>query len=401
MKDELIERLDEELILELTKQLVAIPTRNPPGEEKAAAEFIYETLNAWGLETELITEPDPERPQVVAWVRGIGAGPTLILNGHIDTVREGDLDAWDHSPFEPAIEGNRLYGLGACDMKSSLAVGMAVLKAVHESGEAFPGTVMFQAVMGEELAEDGTRTLLKMGYTGDYAMVLESTDLNICRATRGVVWHKLKLAGDSIHCGMADHETVDVMTQFSRFGTALADYHAEIAEKEHPLVPSPAARITKVRAGERHNHLVEECDFTVDRRMIPGETFDQVKGELEGMLRELEADALNLSWEVAYDRGNEPVITAEDSTIIELIRQNSREIRGVDPALIGSAAGTDMRNFVYDEGIPAVNYGAGSFVACNCHSPNEFVPIDDLIMSARIVMGTTVDVISLQEYPGQ
>jgi acetylornithine deacetylase/succinyl-diaminopimelate desuccinylase-like protein len=68
----------------------------------------------------------------------------------------------------------------------------------------------------------------------------------------------------------------------------------------------------------------------------------------------------------------------------------------VDPELIGSAAGTDMRNFVFDADIPAVNFGAGSFVACNCHAPDEFVPLDDLIMSAKIVLGTSWDVLNMK-----
>ncbi|MGQ9584233.1 MAG: M20 family metallopeptidase [Anaerolineae bacterium] len=395
-KQELIGSLSEELILRLASQLVSIPTRNPPGEEKEGASFIFETFRSWGIEAELILAPDPQRPQVVAWARGGGQGPTLILNGHIDTVREGDVSDWSFPPFKATRQGNRLYGLGACDMKGSLAVGMAVLKAIAACGLSFPGTVLFQAVMGEELAEDGTRTLLRLGYTGDYAIVLEPTALQICRATRGVAWYKVTLAGNPIHCGRAAPETPDLVTQFARVASALADYHQEIARKEHPLVPSPACRVTQLRAGERHNHLPACCEFTIDRRMLPGETFDQVQEELLGILEDVRAGDPSFDYRLTYDRGNEPVVTPEDSLLIKTLRRNSEELLGATPNLIGSAAGTDMRNFVFDAGIPAVNFGPGNFVTCNCHGPDEFVPVDELMACGRVVLGTAYDLLMLE-----
>ena len=116
MKETLVAEIPENLVLELTGQLVAIPTPNPPGREKALAEFVADTLTGWGIETELVPEPEPSRPQVVAWLRGTGVGPTLILNAHMDTVGPGERDNWEFEPFQATRRGNRLYGLGTCDM---------------------------------------------------------------------------------------------------------------------------------------------------------------------------------------------------------------------------------------------------------------------------------------------
>jgi succinyl-diaminopimelate desuccinylase len=271
---------------------------------------------------------------------------------------------------------------------------MAVLKALHGSGMRFPGTLMLQAVMGEEMAEAGTRTLLKLGYTGDCAIVLEPTELKICRATRGVAWFRITLTGDSTHCGRAGPESIDVMAQFTRFGAALAEYHDRISAQFHPLLPSPAARITRVRGGNRHNHLATECEFIVDRRMLPGETFDGVRDDLVAILETLKASDPALGYRIDLDRGNEPSVIPEDSAIINVLRRNSREARGIDAEVVGKVAGTDMRNFVLDAGIPAVNFGPGSFETGNCHAPNEFVPVDELVDCARVVMGTAIDVLS-------
>ena len=223
-KETPIQSLPEDAILELTAHLVAIPTPNPPGQEKACAKFILETLQNWGVEAELVPEPDPNRPQVVAWHRGTGSGPTVILNAHMDTVGEGNIDEWEFPPFQMTRRGNRLYGRGACDMKGSLAVAMVIMKTLHDSGAAFPGALILQAPMGEEMDEPGTRTLLQRGYTGDYALVPEPTDLRIGPASRGVAWHKITLTGPAVHCGLAATDAPDTMTHFGRVGAGV-DMH--------------------------------------------------------------------------------------------------------------------------------------------------------------------------------
>jgi succinyl-diaminopimelate desuccinylase len=390
-KESLIQSLPQELILDLTSQLVAIPTPNPPGQEKPCAEFILKTLQDWGIEAELIPEPDAGRPQLVAWHRGVGDGPTLILNAHMDTVGEGDPAEWKFPPFQLTRRGSRLYGRGSCDMKGALAIGMTTLKTIHESGAIFPGTLMFQAVMGEEMDEPGTRTLLQKGYRGDYAIVLEPTALRIGPASRGVTWHKITLTGPAVHCGLATPNAPDVMAHFGRVAAALRAYHHQISTQTHPLSPSPGCRITQVQAGEAHNATAGRCEFTVDRRMLPGETARQITAELQEILERLKADVPEIDYKLEFVEWNEPVQTPLDSPLIETLKQNIREIGGREPEIWAVPYGSDVRNFIYDAGIPTVNFGAGDYRVC--HQPNEFVEIDDLLACGRIVLGVTVDLL--------
>lgn len=390
-KNSLIAAISENLILDLTAQLVAIPTPNPPGREKACAQFIVETLQGWGIEVELVPHPDPERPQVVAWLRGSADGPTLILNAHMDTVGEGIRDKWQFPPFQVTRRGKRLYGRGTCDMKGSLAVSLVILKTLHDAQVHFPGTLMLQAPMGEEMDEPGTRTLLQKGYTGDYAIVLEPTDLRIGPASRGVSWFKITLTGSSMHCGLATTDTPDVMAGFARVATALRAYHRQVAAKTHPLSPKPGCRITQVDAGEAHNSLVGRCEFTVDRRMIPGETIEGVTAELQVILERELANTPEIAYQLQFVEWNEPVQAPLDSPLITALRQNIAEVGGREPEIWAVPYGCDVRNFIYDAGIPAVNFGAGDYRVC--HQPNEFVPIDDLLTCARVVMGTAVELL--------
>jgi succinyl-diaminopimelate desuccinylase len=392
-KQKLLKLLSEELILDLASKLVAIPSRNPPGEEKECAEFILRTLVGWGVETELIGKPDVNRPQVVSWLRGTGSGKTVILNGHLDTVGEGDSSQWQTSPFEAVMRGNRLFGLGVCDMKGSLAIVMAILRALSETDMRFPGTLMFQAAMGEEMAEDGTRTLLNLGYTGDYAIVLEPTDLKIAPATRGVVWHKIKLEGKPVHCGLAAAGDSDLIAQFSRIAEAISAYHGQVSTQCHPLIASPACRITQVNAGQAHNSTAGTCEFIVDRRMLPHESFEQVRKDLEHILgkAKIAHPTPDFNYQIEYMLGNEPTEIPLSSPLIEILKKNLESFGKRKLEFIGTPFGSDMRNFVHDARIPTVNFGAGDFRVCHC--PNEFVPIDDLMLCARVLMATVIDIL--------
>lgn len=390
-KASLIAAISEKLILDLTEQLVAIPTPNPPGREKACAEFILETLQGWDIEADLVPYPDPERPQVVAWLRGTGDGPTLILNAHMDTVGEGNRDEWDFPPFQVTRRGNRLYGRGTCDMKGSLAVGMVILKTLHDADVEFPGTLMLQAPMGEEMDEPGTRTLLQKGYIGDYAIVLEPTDLRIGPASRGVSWFKITITGPSMHCGLAATDTPDVMAYFAQVATALNDYHHQIVAKTHPLSPSPGCRITQVDAGEAHNSLVGRCQFTIDRRMVPGETVEGVTSELQAILERELAEFSEIIYQLKFLEWNEPVQAPLDSPLVTALEQNIVSVGSREAEIWAVPYGCDVRNFIYDAGIPAVNFGAGDYRVC--HQPNEFVSVDDLLTCAQVVMGTAFDLL--------
>ncbi len=390
-KQTLVNAISEELIIDLTRQLVAIPTPNPPGQELACAEFIVRQFQGWGIEVELVPKPYPERPQVVAWLRGSGDGPTLILNAHMDTVGAGNRAAWDYPPFQVTQEGSRLYGRGTCDMKGSLAVGMVILKTLHEAGVQFPGTLMLQAPMGEEMDEPGTRTLLQEGYTGDFAIVLEPTDLRIGPASRGVSWFEIVLASPSIHCGLASAETPDVMAVFARIASALTAYHYHVAAKKHPLSPSPSCRITRVEAGEAHNSLAGRCRFTIDRRMVPGETVEQVTAELLAILDQELTQTPDITYQLQFLEWNEPVQAPIDSPLVKTLEKNIAEIDGREPEIWAVPYGCDVRNFIYDQGIPAVNFGAGDYRVC--HQPNEYVTVEGLLACARVVMGTAVDLL--------
>src|SRR3954454_18239115 len=142
-------------LVELLRDLVAIDSVNPelvPGGagEGAVARFVAEWLERAGLEVTL-QEVAPGRPNVVGVRRGSGGGRSLVLNAHMDTVGFAGMG----SPLEPHVEGDRLYGRGACDMKAGLAAAMSCVASV----DGLAGDVIVAAVADEEGGALGRRAL--------------------------------------------------------------------------------------------------------------------------------------------------------------------------------------------------------------------------------------------------
>lgn len=391
LKQTLIEAIPRALLETLVRDMVAIPSRNPPGEEKACAEYIHKQLTDWGIETEWVNVPDESRPQVVGWLRGSLGHPTLVLNGHLDTVTEGELTAWRRSPFEPTLKDGRLFGLGAADMKGGLAIAMVVLKTLHDHDVSLPGSLLFQAVMGEEMDEPGTKTLLQEGYKGDFAIVLEPTSMRMGVGTRGACWHEITLTGSQTHCGLTEPGSADLSYFLTSLMQGVHRYHQCLARQRHALFPEPGCRVTQISAGERHNSTPGSCRLVVDRRMLPGESYDQVTRELHELLVDAKYQVPDVDFDMRFLDGNEPTEVDSRGPLCSALQDNFSHILKEEAQLWGPPYGSDVRYFIADHGIEAVNFGPGDFSVC--HQPNEFVAVEDLHRCAKVVMGTLVDLL--------
>ena len=163
-----------------------------PGEKEIAA-FIADTVRNTGIEVE-IHEPHPGRTSVLARLEGTGAGRSLMLNAHSDTVGvEGMAE-----PFSGAIRDGKLYGRGAYDMKGSLAACMAAFKALSDTGTKLRGDVLLAAVADEEYGSLGTAHLLTF-VRPDAAIVTGPTALDTCLAHKGYLWIEVEIAGRAAH----------------------------------------------------------------------------------------------------------------------------------------------------------------------------------------------------------
>src|SRR6516165_6118933 len=170
----------------MTQALVAADSTNPPGHERLAADVARQLLEPLcGPVTEV--EPGPGRVSLVARV-GDGSRPTLLVNGHLDTV-PADPDRWTHDPFAGEIADGRVFGRGTADMKGGVAAAIEAVLALGRAGVELPCDVLFHLVADEERGGTfGTRALLDRGLiTADACLVPEPTSLEVCIAERGLL----------------------------------------------------------------------------------------------------------------------------------------------------------------------------------------------------------------------
>jgi succinyl-diaminopimelate desuccinylase len=356
-------------LADLVADLVRIESENPPGNEAACARFIHEWLRERDVDAELVDRPCAERPQVAATV---GSGePTVVLNGHLDTVPAGDPDRWDHPPFGGERDDGRLYGRGSVDMKAGLAVAMVTMVDFRDRLEPGAGTLVFHGAIGEETGDPGTRTLLEEGYDGTYGIVLEPTDFRVATRAKGLVCYNLTVHGESSHASRPDQGD-NAILRAQPVIDAITSYDDRLRTRTDDLVGSAYANVTEFAAdiGGNLGVLPGEAEVVLDRRVLPGESIAEVETEVSTLLDRVETEhGIDVTHEEVQRYESATVPT--DCRLAEVLRAKTRTYRRGVAEPWGIEAATDVRNLVHDAGMEAVTWGPGSLA--EAHTVDESV----------------------------
>jgi acetylornithine deacetylase len=363
----------------LLSSLVAVDSVNPSLVAGGAGEEEIATLiEGWardaGLEAERLEE-SPGRPSVLVRARGTGGGRALLLCGHIDTVNVEGMTA----PHTPRIDGDRLYGRGAYDMKAGVAAALMAAREVSRLGLA--GDVMVAAVADEEHASLGINEALRR-VSADAAVVTEPTELEVVVAHKGFVWSEIEVAGRSAH-GSRPHLGVDAILKMGAVLGELERLDRSLAERTHPLVGRASVHASVIEGGVELSSYPAQCKLGLERRTLPGETGEQIEAELESRLRRCrEADP---EFE-AFHRillVREPFEIDQNDQLVTLVAQAAAEVLG-EPAVIAGAGYWADSAFIAAAGIPTVLFGPGGEGA---HSSEEWVSLSDTEAVARTLVG--------------
>jgi acetylornithine deacetylase len=365
--------------IELLSQLVAIDSVNPdlvPGGagEQEIAQFVAEWLDRAGLDVTL-DEAVPGRPNVVGVEHGTGGGRTLMLNAHLDTVGTAGMQ----DPFVPRIEGNRLYGRGAYDMKGGLAAAMLAAAAV--SADHLRGNVILTAVIDEESGSLGTESILKRWHA-DAAVITEPTGLDLCIAHRGFVWLDIEVVGRAAHGSQPDLG-IDAIVEMGMLLNELDQLsHALQTGSRHPLLGTGSLHASLISGGQERSSYPERCSLSIERRTIPGETPEQVEGEIQHIIERLMAKDPQFHASVQRMLAREPFEIAEDSSLVQLVRQEMAESLGRRPSVVSAPWWMDSA-LLAAAGIPTVICGPGGGGA---HALVEWVNLDEVDRCASALM---------------
>lgn len=360
-------------MIEFTRELVAIPTENPPGNAyPQATELIRRKLSDLGFRDTRV-----EGDCVLSF---IGSGErTVYFSGHYDVV-----PAQDPAQFDPRLNGANLFGRGSSDMKSGLAAMTYAAAALQDSGALRNGRIGLVFVPDEETAGPrGSRYLVQRGLLGANGIAMltpEPTGGVVWNANRGAITLKITVRGKTAHVGR-QCEGVNAFERMLPIAQTLLKLKREVETRSTSYRIHPAAAKQSIlmlggqaSAGSNFNIVPEVCSFTVDRRINPEEDFEQEKRTLLAVLNGTgaEVEILQEGASCGVDENCDPGWAL--ASAIETVTGK--------PAQFEMCPGLLEIRFYAEHGIPALAYGPGLLSVS--HGSNEFVPVDRIVECAQI-----------------
>ena len=363
----------------LLSQLVTIDSVNPSlvaggaGEAEIAA-FIAGWAREAGLEPDVLEET-AGRPSVLVRAAGTGGGRTLLLCGHTDTVNvEGMTE-----PHAPRVDGDRLYGRGAYDMKAGLAA--ALIAAREAAGMGLAGDVVVAAVADEEHESIGVQETLR-AVRADAAIVTEPTELAIAVAHKGFVWSEVQVEGRAAH-GSRPHLGVDAIVKMGPVLTEVGALDEALGGREHPLLGRGSVHASVIEGGVEMSSYPARCVLGLERRTLPGDTRADIERELAGLLDRCRAADPELDAEQRTLLVREPFEVDPDAELVRTTSAAAAEVLPEAPAIGGASYWADAA-FIAAADIPTVMFGPSGEGA---HAIEEWVSLPDTEAVARTLIG--------------
>ncbi|HEY8337477.1 MAG TPA: M20 family metallopeptidase [Tardiphaga sp.] len=268
----------------LSRELIALNTINPPGQELVCIQHLEAVLHAAGFATE-VHAFGTDRANLIARIGGSTGKPPLCFTGHVDTVPLGN-SAWTVDPFAGAILEGRLYGRGSSDMKCGVAAFVAAVCGIADQLIHSATGVVLVITAGEEIGCEGAFLLAKDGVLGRAGaiVVAEPTSNVAVVGHKGALWLRAVMTGVTAH-GSMPHLGVNAAYKAARTLIALENFQFNVAA--HPHLGSPTLNVGTVHAGLNVNSVPDRAEIGIDIRSIPGLDHARIR---EHLAAELGAD---------------------------------------------------------------------------------------------------------------
>jgi acetylornithine deacetylase/succinyl-diaminopimelate desuccinylase-like protein len=422
----------------LLRGLIRLDTVNPPGNETAAAEHLREYLEANGVACELYAKV-PERANLVARIPGAGEGPRLLLLSHTDTVL-ADPREWQLDPWSGELRNGQVWGRGALDMKGQVAASAVAMASLAREGFQPPGDLIFAACADEEVGAgfglqwlveahpEAVRAEYCVNEGGGDRLTLDGRVFYVCStAEKMSAPFRLTVHGRSGHAsrpGIADNALVKAAPLIEALGSfrdepelgpevaaflrvvcgeilspreavrAARRVHPLAADIIEPLLGTTLAP-TMVEASRKRNVIPNRCELTVDCRILPGHTQDEVEAKVA---RLLEGAEYEFAWIEAHGGTRSPVDTPLWDVIESFVAEEEPEAEMLPLLLSGFTDSHWVR-----EAFGTVAYGffpmrtmEPEVAARLIHSADERIELDDLELGVRFLRHAAHGVASLR-----
>lgn len=336
------------------------------------------------------------RPNLVGVRKGTGGGRSLMLQGHVDTVDFGDLDLWTRNHLGE-VDGDRVYGRGAADMKGGVIANLAVLDILDAVGVKLAGDVKLAASVGEENGGVGALSTMLRGHRADAAIISEPTSLDVVIAHGGSLVYRITVHGKSAHGAHRDMGVSAVEKFIPIFQELLAWEAERNATLSHPLYDHFENKFPistgLVRSGTWASTVPEVLVAEGRLGFLPGETIEEMQAEAE---RRIAAIADADDWmrehrpEVEWFGGQFASCEIQpDEPIAQTLAAAHQTVTGSEATFKGITAGLDMRLLINVGGIPTATYGAGDVRFVHC--ADEWLDINELLTAIEVTTVAAIE----------
>jgi len=414
LQEKLIALIDkkQEDIIRFIQDLIRIPSVNSPptGQEKKCQLFIADRLRRLGMEVDIFS-PDEikditshpyynpgrdykDRPNVVGVLKGSKNGRSLLLTGHADVVSPGDLNRWKYDPWSATIDNGRIYGCGSADTKGGLGAQIMAVECIRELGIDLDGDLILASVVDEEFGGmNGSLACVLRGYTADGGILAEPTQLQIQPATAGGQQYRIRIKGKAAfegdkHLGVSAIEKMyKVIKTFQELEKV-----RNVEAKKHPLfsmysIPAPIVVIAIGGGDAQVGGVPDNCTIEVWHGVVPGETEEEVLGQLQEWLNRCSNDD---PWLKKNPPQVEPVIKwmapceiPVNHPVVKTVESAVYKTTGARPVLSGMRGACDLSRFIVCGNMPTLVFGPGN--SSQAHTPDEYVPIEEIITATKVV----------------
>ena len=316
-------------------------------------------------------------------------GKSLILQGHCDVVPTGPLEMWATPPFTPTIKDGRMYGRGACDMKSGTIAALYALDAIKTAGLQPTGRIHFQSVIEEESTGLGALSTLQRGYRADACLIPEPTGGKMVRSQVGVIWFRLRVRGFPVHVFeagaganaiMAAYHLIHALQKLEATWNARAANDPHFSAVNHPINFNPGI----IKGGDWASSVPAWCDVDCRIAVLPGWSIAECQKEILACVADAARDHRFLSnnppevqWSGFLSEGYELKDSAEVEVAFAVAHQ---AVYGRPVQDLAFTALTDTRFYGLNHGIPSLCFGA---TGAAMHGFNEYVDLDSLRQSTK------------------
>lgn len=373
----MIENVDADRLRDLTLELVRV--ESPTGDTAEVARLYARRLEEIGMEVEVLDEAFPATPIVIGRLSGGRPGPTIVLNGHLDTV------PIPHDP--PYVEDGRIFGRGSADMKGPLACAAETARIVATAG-SFPGELVVLATGLHESpggrGEDLAWLLNEHGFAADGVIVCELGSDSFVAAHLGCATFEIEVR----RSGLATHElrtpagTPHPIMVAGRVLDAIAARQRELDRNVHPLVGPETFFVGEIRGGDFYNRFPTTCRLVGTRRWHPESRMADVEADFRWLLDGV-AEETGATIELDLRLVRESYAIDPEHPLSLALRGAYAAVTGDEMAVGGGKLVADAAFFNGDCGIPAVYHGPAGTGA---HGDVESVTLEELARATQIYL---------------